>query len=199
MDIRQKEGESLKSYIQRFMQAASRAKSVDDEGKMMAITAGVRPQTDLWKSLSKNGVKTTQEFLDRADKYIKLEEALGNEGKSSPDSKKNDSKKDNNSNKKWASSSKENKNKRPQESTSNDNKRPKYLKYEPKFTNYTALVSTRGEMLQATVNDAPYKKPPAIRKDMSRRDTTKFYRFHNDYGHDTNECNHLKDEIEFLI
>ena len=50
------------------------------------------------------GVKTKQEFLDRADKYIKLEEALGNEGKPSPDSKKNNSKKENNSNKNGASS-----------------------------------------------------------------------------------------------
>lgn len=93
VDIRQKEGESLKSYIQRFMQTASRAKIVGNEGKMMEITAGVRRQSDLWKSFKKNGVKTTQEFLDRADKYIKLEEALRNEGKSSPDSKKNGLKK----------------------------------------------------------------------------------------------------------
>ncbi|XP_062089647.1 uncharacterized protein LOC133796183 [Humulus lupulus] len=27
----------------------------------------------------------------------------------------------------------------------------------------------------------------------------KFFQFHNDYGHETNECNHLKEEIEFLI
>ena len=59
MDIRQKEIESLKAYIQKFMQAASQAKTVGDEGKMMAITAGVRHKTNLWKSLRKNGVKTT--------------------------------------------------------------------------------------------------------------------------------------------
>ena len=34
---------------------------------------------------------------------------------------------------------------------------------------------------------------------MSKRDMNKFCRFHGDYGHDTNECNHLKDEIEFLL
>lgn len=36
-------------------------------------------------------------------------------------------------------------------------------------------------------------------KDTSRHDTTKFCPFHNDYNHDTNYCNHLKDEIKFLI
>ena len=133
VDIRQKDDESLKAYIQRFMQAASRAKTVGDEGKMMAITAGVKHKTGLWKSLRKNGVRTMQEFLDRADQYIKLETAEGNLGKSSPDSKKNGSKKEKDSSKNGASSNKEKKNKRPQESTSNDSKRPKYLKYEPKF------------------------------------------------------------------
>ena len=45
----------------------------------------------------------------------------------------------------------------------------------------------------------PYKRPAPIRKDISKRDTTTFCHFHNNYGHDTNECNQLKDEIEFLI
>ncbi|XP_060964099.1 uncharacterized protein LOC133033402 [Cannabis sativa] len=36
-------------------------------------------------------------------------------------------------------------------------------------------------------------------KDVSKRDMTKFCRFHGDYGHDTNKCNNLKQEIEFLI
>ena len=118
---------------------------------MMAITVVVRHKTGLWKSLRKNGVRMMQEFLDRVDQYIKLETAEGNLGKSSPDSKKNGSKKEKYSSKNGASSSKEKKNKRPQESTSNDSKQPKYLKYEPKFTNYTSLVSTRAEVLQPLV------------------------------------------------
>ncbi|XP_062100896.1 uncharacterized protein LOC133806823 [Humulus lupulus] len=76
VDIRQKEGEPLKEYIQRFMRVATRAKTVGDEGMMMAIAAGVQRQSPLWNSLRKNGVKNTQEFLERAYKYIKLEEAI---------------------------------------------------------------------------------------------------------------------------
>lgn len=94
-------------------------------------------------------MKTTQEVLDLADKYIKLEDALNNEAKPSPDSKKNGSKNDNNSNKNGASSRKDNKAKRPQESSNNDKKHPKYLKYELKFTSYMAPGSTRAEVLQA--------------------------------------------------
>ncbi|XP_062103643.1 uncharacterized protein LOC133814734 [Humulus lupulus] len=56
------------------MRVAAGAKTVGDEGKMMALTVGVRRHSPLWNSLRKNGVKSTQEFLDRADQYIKLEE-----------------------------------------------------------------------------------------------------------------------------
>ena len=63
------------------MRAAAGAKTVGDEGKMMALTAGVRRHSPLWSSLRKHGVKSTQEFLDRADRYIKLKDAIANEGK----------------------------------------------------------------------------------------------------------------------
>ncbi|XP_030485376.2 uncharacterized protein LOC115702068 [Cannabis sativa] len=38
-----------------------------------------------------------------------------------------------------------------------------------------------------------------MKKDVSKRDMTKFCRFHGDSGHDTNKCNNQKQEIEFLI
>ncbi|XP_060964147.1 uncharacterized protein LOC133033440 [Cannabis sativa] len=51
----------------------------------------------------------------------------------------------------------------------------------------------------ATQTVAPYKKPAPMKKDISKRDMSKFCRFHEDYGHDTNECNNLKQQMEFLI
>ncbi|KAM6542915.1 hypothetical protein CsatB_007362 [Cannabis sativa] len=51
----------------------------------------------------------------------------------------------------------------------------------------------------ATQSLAPYKKPAPLKKDVSKRDMTKFCRFHGDYGHDNNECNNLKRKIKFLI
>ncbi|KAM6542924.1 hypothetical protein CsatB_007371 [Cannabis sativa] len=51
----------------------------------------------------------------------------------------------------------------------------------------------------ATQSLVAYKKPAPMKKDVSKRDMTKFCQFHGDYGHDTNECNNMKWEIEFLI
>ena len=171
----------------------------------MAITAEVKRHSPLWKSHRKDGVRTTQEFLDRADRYIKLEEAIADDGKPSGKDKKaaepakaaNGSKPSGNGN---GNGNGKNGGKRPHnEPSTSENKRAKGNRYEPRFTNYTALVESRGEVYQATSSSVPYKKPGPIRKDISKRDTTKFCRYHNDYGHDTNECNQLKDEIEFLI
>ena len=38
-----------------------------------------------------------------------------------------------------------------------------------------------------------------IKEDHSKRDPSKFYRYHRDIDHDTNECFDLKEEIEDLI
>ena len=44
-----------------------------------------------------------------------------------------------------------------------------------------------------------FSEPPKIQTPIERRDKRKYYRFHRDYGHNTNECQTLKDEIETLI
>ncbi|XP_062104212.1 uncharacterized protein LOC133815381 [Humulus lupulus] len=61
------------------------------------------------------------------------------------------------------------------------------------------LLGSLEEFFQATQAEVPYRKPNLIRKDISKRDTNKFYCFHYDYGHRINGCNQLKDEIKFLI
>ncbi|GAV82764.1 hypothetical protein CFOL_v3_26215, partial [Cephalotus follicularis] len=38
-----------------------------------------------------------------------------------------------------------------------------------------------------------------LRSTPEKRDSDKYYRYHRDHGHDTQECNHLKNQIEDLI
>ena len=44
-----------------------------------------------------------------------------------------------------------------------------------------------------------FPEPPKIWTPIERRDKRKYYRLHKDYGHNTDECQTLKDEIEMLI
>ncbi|GAV82656.1 hypothetical protein CFOL_v3_26107, partial [Cephalotus follicularis] len=41
--------------------------------------------------------------------------------------------------------------------------------------------------------------PAPLRSPMEKRDSDKYYRYHRDYWHDTEECRHLKNKIEDLI
>ncbi|XP_062086222.1 uncharacterized protein LOC133792335 [Humulus lupulus] len=75
VDIKQRDNEPLKDYIQRFMQEATKVKFLSDDGKLIAINLAVKVKSLFWSSLKRKSTRTTQEFLDRAEEFIKLEEA----------------------------------------------------------------------------------------------------------------------------
>ena len=75
MSIKQREDETLKSYIARFNKEALSIDEVDDKILVATFTNG------LWKgkflfSLYKNDPKTRSDVLYRATKYINMEDAL---------------------------------------------------------------------------------------------------------------------------
>ena len=167
---------------------------------MVAISSDIIYRSPLWDNIHRHPISTLQQFLDRADKYMKLDDAIekGKNGLNKPsgsgDTPK-DGGNDQGGSKKRGNNGPDHRNEKKAKSGSND----KPTKYEPRFTNYTTLSATRAEIYLASHQEVPYRRPPPIKKEMSKRDKNKFCRFHGDYGHDTNECNHLKDEIEFLL
>ena len=48
-------------------------------------------------------------------------------------------------------------------------------------------------------DDPSLKWPEKMRGDPNKRNRNKYYRFHKDHGHDTDECYNLKQHIENLI
>ena len=58
------------------MREANRSTTVGDEGKMVAISSGITYRSPLWDSIHRNPIFTLQQFLDRADKYMKLDDAI---------------------------------------------------------------------------------------------------------------------------
>ena len=75
MNIKQREDETLRSYITRFNKEALSIDEADDKILVAAFTNG------LWKgkflfSLYKNDPKTMSEVLYRATKYMNVEDAL---------------------------------------------------------------------------------------------------------------------------
>ncbi|KAL0434233.1 UNVERIFIED_CONTAM: hypothetical protein Slati_2757600 [Sesamum latifolium] len=72
--IRQKEGESLKDYLQRFNTAALEVPSATQVVKASAFTQGLM-DGDFFKSLAKNSATKFDILLARASKYINMEDA----------------------------------------------------------------------------------------------------------------------------
>ena len=72
-------------------------------------------------------------------------------------------------------------------------------KFKPVYTTYTKLTQSRENIFLANSTRVPWKRPELLKHQKGKRDTSKFCRFHNDVGHNTDDCRHLKDEIETLI
>ncbi|KAL0461346.1 UNVERIFIED_CONTAM: hypothetical protein Slati_0022200 [Sesamum latifolium] len=68
------------------------------------------------------------------------------------------------------------------------------------FALYTPLNVSRGEILVVAEQQGLINQWPRKMKDNSKRlKSDKYYCFHRDRGHTTEECYHLKNEIETLI
>ena len=75
ISIKQWEDETLKSYITRFIKEALLIDEVDDKILVATFTNGLRKEKFLF-SLYKNDPKTMFNVLNRATKYMNVEDAL---------------------------------------------------------------------------------------------------------------------------
>ena len=76
-----------------------------------------------------------------------------------------------------------------------DMKKPRFLKP----SDFTPLTDTPENIFFATKDAVEYPKPSEMRVSKKAAQSGRFCRFHNQPGHDTNECRHLKSLIEELL
>ena len=69
----------------------------------------------------------------------------------------------------------------------------------PMFTNDIPLIIPIEQVLMQIRDDPSLQWPKPISIPVERRDKRKYCRFHQDHGHRTDKCGHLKDQVETLI
>ncbi|KAL0385988.1 UNVERIFIED_CONTAM: hypothetical protein Sradi_2993100 [Sesamum radiatum] len=177
--IRQKDDEPLKEYLQRFNAAALEVPAATQEVKASAFSQGLL-DGDFFKSLAKKSVSKFDALLARIAKYINIEEAQA-------------AKKDSRGEKR-----KEIREEAPSKKPCGDirDRKPSFQRVNAVYTPLTVPIT---QAFMAVEEKGLITRPGAWRDTPQRPKSHKFCRFHNDYGHTTEECRHLKNEIERLI
>ena len=68
-NIKQLPVETLRAYIQRFTEEASKTK-VDDGQCLVALQSGIRAGSPLWDDMQRNKAATLKEFIRRAQRSL---------------------------------------------------------------------------------------------------------------------------------
>ena len=208
LTIKQGSQESLRSYVQRFNAESLKLNIPDEKFAITAFIAGLGVQSkDLMFSISKNPQASMAEVLAKSEKYINGEEALISKKESSSTHKeksgtdkrrgrspKGQSDRERSPRKGGERSPKRRGNLRDRLGPPQFERRRRYSPQ--RFTPLTALVS---QVLREVRNEQFLRWPTHMKSDPTTRDNTKYFEFHKDYGHRTDDCIQLKREIEYLI
>ena len=142
---------------------------------------------DFFFSITKSSPKTVAELLHKAQKYMNVEDTVIAKGVTAK--RKRDEGTNHNLDKKketWGIGHALDKKKNLPDRR-------------PKFTSFTPLMMPIKQVLMQIKDEPSLQWPRPIQAPAEVRDTSKYCRFHQDHGHHTNECRHLKDQVKTLI
>ena len=156
---------------------------VDDKVQLTTFKAGLRSR-DLVASLAKNPLRTMAEMLLKAQKYMNAEDAVAairDDEKSGDKGRKEDERRE---------QKREHLDRRIVEANRRrDDKSTRTVKFTP-------LVMPVDKILMQIKDEHYLKWPRPLHSSPHVRDKNKYYRFHKDHGHYTEDYWDLKEQIE---
>ncbi|XP_027155205.1 uncharacterized protein LOC113755392 [Coffea eugenioides] len=186
MTIQQRPEESLCEYMVRFNNESLQVRDRDDKVVMAAFINGLRKQK-LYTELVERPPKSVREMLDRAHEKANAEEA--NRLKSAQEMQRDDKRRRN----------------ADQGDVPCDQGRKNTYDRLPRSRSlggdktWTSLTAPRARVLTVMEQEGLSWPPRPLAGDKSRRDQSLYCTYHRDVGHDTEDCRHLKKDIEKLI
>ncbi|GKV36704.1 hypothetical protein SLEP1_g44804 [Rubroshorea leprosula] len=179
MQVNQKEGESLRDYMQRFNKATLDIDNVPDTIFLSALLHGLKRGRFL-DDLLENPPRTWNEVNDRSASFILSEDFQSSkrrvddkQSKSQEQPLRREEKKKQKVSEQWG--------------------KPTNF---PKYANYIPLTLPRSQIL-AQIHHWVRRPPPPL-YESPRVDKSKHCDYHRTYDHNIEDCQHLKDELEFL-
>ncbi|XP_065639129.1 uncharacterized protein LOC136071578 [Quercus suber] len=177
MSIKQRDEETLRSYITRFNKEALSIEEADDKILVAAFTNGLRKGKFLF-SLYKNDPKTMSEVLYRATKYMNAEDALlAREDKLRKRERQEEARQDQGQ-------------KRPKTGDRKDERRSKPPG--ERFTSFTPLTAPIDQVLMQIKDEGALTFLGKLKGDPNKCSRDRYCCFHRDHGHDTADCYNLK-------
>ncbi|RRT84284.1 hypothetical protein B296_00000156 [Ensete ventricosum] len=176
LGLTQGNDEPLAQFVNRFSAEVRKMPDIHPTLAIQAFLMGLRPSWFFW-SLIERPPSTVPEMLQRASQYVVVESLVVG--------KREDHKKSRGD--------------KPQGQPSRTPRRRDKLELPTPRPLPIPLNSTRTEVFLQILDEGLLKTPNPIRTKIGGRDKRRYCRFHCDYGHDTEECNNLKNQIEDLI
>ncbi|GKV48647.1 hypothetical protein SLEP1_g55446 [Rubroshorea leprosula] len=193
MRVTQREGESLKNYMNRFSDAVLEIGSFSQVVGLAALIQGLKHDR-FRDSLIKHAPSTFDEANERSWKFIQAEEyALSSKPAPNKEVKPPT----------WRDEGQNQKRFKP---TQNRGPFPPKLDRPPtptpqpmaKHVAWTPFNLSRSQILMQIKNKMELRRPLPMRSSPASRDHNRYCDFHQDHGHTTEECNILKYELEGL-
>ncbi|XP_077248665.1 uncharacterized protein LOC143888198 [Tasmannia lanceolata] len=178
MALRQEESKPLKAFVSRFHRDALQVPNLDPSATTNALLAGAK-SNDFRRSVARRNPQSLADRMVGAEEFISVEEtlaALDSNRRRTPKEEKNHTKQ------------------------RRDDKAPRRERSpQRKEESYTPLNTSRRRILTVIKEEDFLKWPARMLSKGNKRDKSKYCSFHEDHGHDTDECRHLKEEIELRI
>ncbi|XP_014679194.1 PREDICTED: uncharacterized protein LOC106819047 [Priapulus caudatus] len=194
MNIRQREGESIRAYINRFNVAVLEVWNLDQSVAMAALKGGLQ-KNDLLFSLEKKYPRDFADLLARAEGYVRAEEAFKmKDEETARERQAGDSSK--------PAVGKRSREAQPRSRSPPGHKRAHTLprvrrqrslnhgvrRGSPpgRFCNYAPLNASKTQVPMEVREQLP--RPERMRTHLGKRNLNKFCLYHHDHGHDMEEC-----------
>ncbi|TXG55823.1 hypothetical protein EZV62_017136 [Acer yangbiense] len=198
-DIKQGESETLKEYVERFHKEVINLGAYNEENTLEDFIRNIQI-CRLWFNFQDFRPKDYTEAYERALRFIETDEQL--RLKKVTERAEYGSKKEKGKRKKEKEGKKTKGIGIPVMNVPNEMHLETFKRtrtWNSKYENYHALNTTWEQVLATLHETGLLTKPKPLKGDLSRRNQVKYCNFHDDIGHTTSGCFHLKDHIETLI